>query len=473
MSIPTLRSYQHLALLDVNRQWRAGKRRVVAVCPTGGGKTVTAAEQVSRELAAGRRVLWCAHRRELIDQAHGTLEAFGWPAGVIMGNDRRHNLALPLQVASVDTIRRGKRLARLADAGWVPDLMVIDECHHAVSASNLTLLETWPQARVLGLTATPWRLDGRGLGEAFDAIVTVTTPARLIELGFLVDVEVYASWAPDLKGVRKQGGDFAKKAAAERMNAGLGDVVRGIMAHDCGRTLVFAASVEHSRVLAEALAGRGVAAEHVDGKTPSDERSAIFGRLRSGGTQVVCNMGICGEGFDLPAIDTVVLARATASSGLFIQWVGRALRPSPGKAAARVLDYGGNVERHWWPTVDISRHYRLDGAPARDQAREAVPSVTTCLECYAVYPSRAKGSGCPLCGAQAARQAVKVEDKGTELRKAKRKAAPKEPFAGWSDKRAAWEQLRRVQTERGYKPMWCNLQFKLRFGHFPPRAWAA
>lgn len=451
---------------------------MVLTLPTGAGKTFTAIAIVRRAIARGQRVLWLAHLDLLLGQAATTARRAGLEAVAIGGRSWGSPTA-DLHVASMQTL--GRRLAspRLRIA---PDLIVVDEAHRAMSATYVRILERWPQARVLGLTATPWRTDGKGLGDggAFQSIVAPITPEELIEGGFLVPVKAKAPWAPTMKGARRSRGEFTTRDAEEAAKPGLGDVIRGICetaAERPGlRAAVFAASIRHSQAIVEQLNTRGVPAAHVDGQTPSERREELLGpdgRIASGEVQIVSSVGVLDEGVDCPVLDAVVLASPTASSARFLQRVGRGLRPAPGKTDCLLLDYGGHIGaqgRHWWPTDDISRFYSLEGgAPERRRAEspEDRPIPThQCRGCYAVFPSKQWPSDgvCPMCGVAEPPPAIDTSDKGLELQD-----VGQAETVSWDEKRTAWAELVEQCTRRGYKPGWASMRYKRRFGYWPSR----
>ena len=316
MSIP-LRPYQIEAVERVRQSIRGGARRILLVLATGGGKTVVASNVVASSVAKSKRVLFVAHRRELIRQTFAKLVRNGLSAadvGIIMagvesrpgdlfGGEElparddelwtklaRRRPTAPVQIASVDTLRNRERPAA--------DLVIVDEAHRALAKSYTDLRDAYPKAIHLGLTATPYRADGRGLGESYGDLVVVASPSLLIGEGFLVAPRVFtvpASKLPDLGGVRVRGGDYDAEELAKAVDqaALVGDIVEHWQRHAPGvRTVAFASSVEHSRHIAARFVEAGVAAEHLDGETPADERDAILRRLERGETLVVSNCGV-------------------------------------------------------------------------------------------------------------------------------------------------------------------------------------
>lgn len=400
-SLVTLRPYQTSAIAWVAAE-RGPGARLLLVSPTGSGKTLTAAQVILDEVARGGRVIFAAHRQELIAQTYGSLLRLGLPepmCGVVMGDGvithpltrRRANCARPLapvQVASIDTLRN-----RPPPRGIT--LLFFDESHRALSPSYLKLAQSYPEATVVGLTATPWRGDGRGLGALFSKLYVVATPKRLMDDGHLVEPRVFSHpHRADVSKVSTVAGDYNEKelAAACDKRELVGSIVEHWQRHLAGRrTVAFAVNVEHSKHIVETFVAAGIPAEHLDGNTPDDERAGILGRLASGETLVVSNCAVLCEGFDCPAVEGCILARPTKSLSLYLQCAGRALRPAPGKLGAIVLDHAGCALEHGLPQDD--REYSLEGKKKR--AKSAV-SVKECPKCFAALPSSAKV--CSFCG---------------------------------------------------------------------------
>jgi superfamily II DNA or RNA helicase len=371
----------------------AGVRRLLLVLATGGGKTSIAASMIEDDVAAGRRVLFLAHRRELISQAYRRLLDFGFSerdVGVIMASDPRRRPVAPVQVASVDTLRtRAKPPA---------DVVFVDECHRALARTYVELASAYPDAVHIGLTATPYRAVGKGLGDAYDELVVVASPRELIAQGYLVEPRVFtvpASARPDLSRVRISGGDYSVQELAQAVDkqALVGNIVEHWMTHARRvRTVAFAASVEHSQHIAARFREAGVAAEHLDGGTPTLERDAILARLERGETLVVSNCGVLCEGWDQPAVKCAILARPTKSTGLYLQQAGRILRPWNDQRAI-ILDHAGCALEHGLPQDD--REFSLEGTKKRARTATDAP-VRECPACCAVV-----GIGtrvCPECG---------------------------------------------------------------------------
>ncbi len=360
-----LRDYQHAAIQQIYREWQRGKRRVLLAMPTGSGKTRTFSEIARHALAKGDRVLVVAHREELLLQSQATLERItGVGVGFIKAGYPL-DLAHPVQCASVQTLAR--RLDRDTLDLQRFGLAIVDEAHLSLANSYLKILQRLPQSRVLGVTATPSRLDGCGFDRVYEALVLGPSVSELIQRGFLADYDILApeSFLPEEgDGIRITGGDFNVGDLAARIDRRYvaGQAVEAYLKHSRGkRCVVFAINVEHSQAIAERYRQAGIAAEHLDGETPLKERQAILQRFRSGRTQVLCNVQLFTEGFDLPELEVVQLCRPTQSVALHLQMVGRALRPQRGKRAL-ILDHAGNCLRLGGPKAE--RHWTLQGVAA-------------------------------------------------------------------------------------------------------------
>lgn len=463
-----LRDYQHAALDRIAAAFAAGRRAPLLVAPTGSGKTVIAAEILRRAVEAGQRCLFLAPRRELVHQTCEKLDHRGVRYGVLLAGDPRVHLYAPVQVASVDTLlARVVRRTRLTLPDF--DLIIIDECHLGITAARRALLDHWPDARRIGLTATPTRKDGRALGVLYDELIEVATPAELTAQTHLVPARYFSVSEPDLARVHTVAGDFHNGELEVAMNQPrlVGDIVGHWLAHAAARrTVVFATSIQHSVALAAAFVARGVAAEHVDAGTPADARAAIFQRFRAGGSQVLTNCFLASYGFDLPELACVVLARPTKSLMLYLQMLGRGLRPADDKTDCLVLDHAGNVHRHGFATDE--RLWTLDGehalVPAERQAHERVEAkLLTCPDCSCMFTG---SRTCPNCGYYFAPKGKEVETLDGELVEIGATLNP-----GQQDRLAFFGELRGLARERNYKPAWAAHKFREKHGDFPPWHW--
>jgi DNA repair protein RadD len=394
------RAYQDAFIENVRGHVRAGRRRILGVAPTGAGKTVVAAKMISSAFERGKRSLFLAHRKELIKQTVDKLERFGVRAGVIRADEPMH-LDRAVQVASVPTLVR--RLQTMPELLKGFDLVFVDEAHHHTDDNQYgTIVDFYPQAIIIGLTATPWRLDGKGLEDVYEDLVLAETPANLCAAGWLVPLGGWEFVPVGTGAAKVSKGDFLPATLeAEALKAKVvGDIVTEWKARAGGvRTILFACTVAHSMAMARAFQQAGVAAEHLDGNTDDAQRDGILRRIKSGATRVLCNVNVATEGYDCPELEAVVLARPTLSTTLYLQQVGRVLRPCEGKTRALVFDHSGNVRAHGHPYRE--RKYTLEGGVnvsrgAVDGSANGDPMLRRCAKCR----SFVLGYPCLGCGYQ-------------------------------------------------------------------------
>lgn len=370
-----LREYQSQLLHDVFRLWsEPGVRRVLAQLPTGGGKTVIFASAAGQFTDRGHPVLVLAHREELLLQAKEKLEhVTGQPVGLLKAGYKEDRTAL-IQVASV---------ASLLNRPLPPaDLVIVDEAHHSAADSYQQLLEQYPNSYILGVTATPARLDGRGFKDIYDRLVLGPQVRWAIDRGYLSAFKLFA--APktvNTQGVKRIAGDYNARQLARAVDTSLvvGDLIEAWQTFAPGKkTVVFAVNVEHSITIATAYSQAGIPAEHLDGETPDRDRRAVLERFKAGETVVLSNCGLFAEGFDLPSVEAVQCVRPTQSLTFWLQMVGRGLRPHPGKDYAVIIDHTENWIVHGTP--DRPRHWSLEPV-SLDAGRWNV----VCPDCHHVF----------------------------------------------------------------------------------------
>lgn len=479
---PQLRPYQVDGVQRLRLGFRA-HRRVLCVLPTGGGKTVVASWIIDSAVEHGSRVLFLAHRTELIEQASRKLDEFGVDHGVIKSAHGRQDLSKPVQVASVQTlVRRLDRLAaavRCDDLPWAKpfDLIVVDEAHHTSAGSYLKILEAYPEARILGLTATPYRMDGDGLGDCYDHLEALATVPQLIEAGYLVRTRTFAPAPPEALGkVHTRAGEFRVDEAAEVLDqvAPLQEIVDTWHRHAADRlTVAFGCTVQHGQKIATAFRACGIAAAAIDGNTPAGERADVLSRLAAGELRVVANCGILTEGWDLPACSSVILARPTKSRSLWRQMVGRGMRSAPGKTDCLILDHAANCSR--FGTPDEADAYSLLGAVPEEHD---LGQQILCPNCSAL--NDASEFLCVECRAHLPRPKSEEKDergwstptgpRGFEERKALELGEVR-PLT--EEERKAWYHARLEEADaRGYKSGWAAHRYRERFAQWPPSHWA-
>jgi DNA repair protein RadD len=470
-----LRPYQARAIEQLRAEFRAGRRRVLLVAPTGAGKTSVAAEMIRSAVARGNGVIFLAHRKELIDQCSARLDQFGVEHGVVMADHPRRRPAQRVQVCSIQTLRARPNERPAAQ------LIIVDEAHRARADEYLKALAHYPDAKVVGLTATPWRADGKGLGEKlFESLVVAELPSRLVAAGFLVKAVGFSYEFPDLSNVETKGkaGDYEEGELGRAMNTSrlVGGIVEKYQQHAGGkRAVVFACTIEHSQSVVAEFRAAGIAAEHIDGKTPKLEREAILRRVASGETLVVSNVGILTEGWDLPAVEVCVLARPTKSVALFLQMIGRVLRPAPGKDRARIHDHTGGLLVHGPPDED--REYTLKG----DAPKSRRPVETyACPECECMVT--VLDAVCPNCGRQLHDATQRMPELTTEGREVSldevremRSAAQEARFriaeqarrATREQKAAEYKRLLGIAQRKGYARGWAAHKYRDVFEKWP------
>ena len=460
----TGRPHQINGVIAIRDHIAAGRRRVIALSPTGSGKTWLGTDVARRVVERKGSLLWVTHRIELIEQASSRLDELELDHGVIQGSHSRTRLGLPIQVASVQTLARREALPPAT-------VIVIDECHHATSTGYVSLLSRYRDAYVIGLTATAERLDGSGLGTTgplgamgFQAIVEVARIDELVALGYLVPSVVYAPTVPDLHDVQTLGGEYNSKQLAGVMDrpAITGDIVATWLRLAKGQTTVgFAVNCDHGRHLTERCVAAGIAAEFLDFKTPPLERKAVLARVASGETTWLWNVDLMTEGWDMPRASVIVWARPTASLCLYLQGCGRGLRPWEGKTRCLVLDHAGNVHRHGFPNEHHT--YSLDSK--RRKIAGVLPlSLRTCLQCFAV--SRGTSANCELCGAAFPVRKQEIRHEDGELQE----VTPAQMWAARAGDDARVKSLAKWMREgkdRGYKPTWPLVRYRALFHQWP------
>lgn len=387
---------------------------------TGAGKTAMACMIAESAVEKGKRVLFLAHRRELVNQAANKLRSIGIRCGIIMAGEMPTDW-YGVQVASKDTLL-ARSLRRKKMELPEADVVFEDECHRALSAGYGDIIKAYPKAIHIGLTATPCRGDGRGLGELYEGIVEACPMAKLIADGFLVPVRVFAPYVPDMKGVQTGAdGDWVGKQVSERMDRSA--ITGDILAHWCELandrpTMVFAAGVNHSIHLRDQFAREGYRAAHLDAKTPKDDRDFIIQQYARGDIQVLCSCDVLTEGVDLPLCSCIVMARPTKSMVVFRQQIGRGMRPAEGKSDCLLLDHAGNTLRHGFPDEEIEWTLSTEKrANNRENQKKPPRQPIICKKCFCAFYQQ---STCPNCGHKAERGRNKVQTRDGNLVELKR-----------------------------------------------------
>lgn len=386
---------------------RGGCKKLIIQAPTGAGKTVIASEIIRSAQEKGKlnntivKCVFLVHRQELVRQVYWTL--YPLCDGNLGRIQTKHSEQYhhPLQVGMITTIKSPKRIDRWVD--WGANLIIVDECHHARAETWQSTLDKLTEngAVLIGLSATPARLDGKGLGDVFDEIVFGPSVSELIESGHLSPYKIFSSPdGYDLTNVKISMGDY-QKSDLETQALGskrVRNVVELWNRYAAGKsTIFFGVSVKHSQLVAQRFNEAGISAAHIDGTTNSSMRDKLIRDFEKGDIQVLCNVGLISEGFDMPKVHVVIDDAPTLSLTLYMQRAGRVLRPEEGKVAI-LLDLAGNYRIHGTPKVD--RTWSLADSPKKTKRTiEAVKVATQlCEKCYMVNEGDA--IVCASCGAE-------------------------------------------------------------------------
>lgn len=453
-----LRHYQDKCVNGIRECFKLLINSVLLVVPTGGGKTVIFTFIAQKMSVKSKRVLILVHRVELLRQTSNALSKF----------DVEHGLINPLytpnfnhcvQVASVQTII--KRLNYFSAMNWVPDLIIVDEAHHATAGSWRKIIEHFNTAKVLGVTATPIRADGQGLGKEFggmfEELVIGPSVQQLIDEGFLVKPRIFGPPEHlDLSGVHTQMGDYKKDELSKLVDKPkiTGDAVSHYKELCSGTpAVVFCVSVAHAEHVAQQFRNSGYRFYSVDGSMDDDMRKKILGGLADGSVDGVCSCDLISEGTDIPAIGCAIFLRPTKSKGLYLQQVGRALRPCEGKEYAFILDHVGNTQEHGLPYQE--QDWTLEGEKKKrnQKAKEVAVRVQQCLSCFSVHEP---APVCPTCGhVYEIKDATPKQVEGT-LKEITANDIVKKQKKIEQGKAQTLEDLLKIAEQRGYKPEWAN-----------------
>lgn len=393
-----LRPYQKKAIEDVRASIRAGNKKIMVSLPTGGGKTVIFIEQVMKALSKGGTVLLVMRRRQIVFQtARRLLERclanFG-PSdeplvGMYMGRCKEIKM---VTVASVDTLIRDPSPFKKVD------LVIVDECHDCTSQGYLEVLSKLKPRYVIGYTATPYRIGRKG-HTYWDDVVTPVTASELRQGGYLVPTKIYCPSKPDLSKVAIVNGDYKQDQLAKVMSKAkvYGDLVGHYKRLSSNRPAIcFCVTVEHSKAAAEAFNEAGIKAYHIDADTPQKDRDKIVAEFkkRKRSNFVLCNVNVFSTGVDIPEVKTLILARPTRSLVLYLQQVGRGLRPVEGKKDCLILDHGGNCLRFGSPYQSFTPQLK---DAEKNKREKVVNRFKECSRCSYLLSLNAKV--CTACGA--------------------------------------------------------------------------
>lgn len=440
-----LRPYQKDYLRALSQAWKDGHRSVLITAPCGSGKTVLFAMFAKGAQDNGKTVWFLVHRRELLDQTIATFRKFD----------------IPLKTIHIGMVGQ---YANHLDKYPKPDLIVFDEAHFSAAKTWEKIISAYPDSYLIGLTATPARLDGKPLGAIYKYMIESVTVRELIDQGYLSDYRYFAPTLIEPSAIPKRGADYDMAKAAEILNqrAIFGDVIAHYRRYADGKQAIcYCTTRDHSKATAEAFRAAGIEAVHFDGKTSKRERERIVAAYREGKIKILCNVDLISVGFDCPDCECCILLRPTMSVALFIQQSMRCMRPKPGKTAI-ILDHVNNYTRHGLP--DEPREWSLtDKVKRRKSQNDETGLLKTriCEKCFCTY--RAELKACPYCGEPYVLKPIEIkrineiklqEVKARKLEEAKDRETP--------DDCRTMAELQAYAKKKGYKPQWAYIQARAR-----------
>lgn len=460
----TLRPYQEDVINDTREALRT-HHSVLMQGPTGMGKTAITVFMMGRAAAQGKRAYFLVHQNELLSQTSKALWRQQLEHGMIASGKARSTQFA--QVASVQT------LVRRMDQYKEPDLIIIDEAHRAAAKTYQTIIERWPNARVIGLTATPQRTDGKPLDVMFDTLVIGPSIRSLMDAGYLCDYDIFAPpIGIDTSAVKKRMGDFDShdlEIAVDKPSI-TGDAIQHYLKHANGkRCVVMCVTIKHAKHVADQYNAAGIPAAVIEGAMSNVEREKIISDFESGKLLVVTNVQLLVEGVDLPAIEVVQWLRPTQSLVVYMQGNGRGLRPAPGKTSLIIFDHVGNCLRHGLP--DDDREWSLAGKEkgSKKKAADDEVRVKQCESCYAVF--RPGPPVCPHCGAPVAGAQRELEVIEGELQKVDKVAIRKQQRQEQGQARTLADLVGLgVRRGMGRPAEWAAITFAARTGKKPDGA---
>jgi len=444
-----LRPHQTEIIEATRRAIGQGIKRPLIFAPCSFGKTIVAAEIALRAAEKGNKVLFLVHRRLLAIQTKEKFDDYGLHSSIIMAGEET-DFTANVMITTVQTYSRRLLLRDPMFNQFFHDAAVIfcDEAHLGISETYKKIYKYYTDKVLIGLTGSPARGDQRGLGEIFSCIVESIGIKELTEKGFLAPVRYYAAEPPDLSGVKITAGDYNKGELQKTMNkvSLVGDVVENWLRLAENRpTIVFSSGVKHSIHLRDQFINAGISAEHLDSRSPHEERLDVLTRFRNGEITVVTNCQLFTEGYDADFVSCIAIARPTKSLPLWIQMAGRGQRIFEGKRDCILLDFGGNIERHGFLEDEII--WSLDGKEKAWTKKKTVKvkKPVQCSVCNLVFEG---GNTCPDCGSPVKTFGKKIETEDGELKELNPKSTNRN--LTWAEKRMVIAGLEWWCREKGW-----------------------
>ncbi len=477
------RGYQDRGIDDLQETFERGIQRALYVLPTGGGKTIVFTKIAELAAAQNTRTVILVHRDSLLTQASEKLRACGIPHSII--SPGHSFFGDKVVIASVQTLVR--RLDR-----YQFDLIITDEGHHATANSYKKIYDAFPEAYVLGVTATPSRSDGRGLKDVYEELVLGPSIADLIDDGYLVEPIPYgAKKAVDLSKVATRMGDYHLRQLADVMDDKTitGDAVQHYRDLCPGKPAVaFCVNVKHAQDVAAEFARAGFRAASIDGKMPLHEIRKNIAALSDGSLQVLSSCELVSEGTDVPNISAIIGLRPTKSLTVYLQQIGRGLRPvyAPGfdtsardgrlaaiaashKPHCLVLDHAGNTFK--FGSADEEREWTLEGRKRRSNGSGPIVADIQVRQCPKCYRCHRPGPKCPACGHTYVVDTDAPDVEEGSLTKIDKKAL-RDMRRREIDEAHTYPELKEIGRRRGYSPQWAWRIFYQERGGDPAKAGA-
>ena len=446
-----LRPYQEKLISDVRLELQRGNRGVLMQSATGSGKTATTAYMISEAFKRGKSVWFIVHREELIKQSslafekinlsHGIVAA-GWPT----------NYKSKIQICSIMTLKN--RLHMLSR----PDMIVYDECQYMGADTWDYIFGENPNAYHIGLSATPWRLDGKGFRKYFQSMVKGPSVKWLIDNKYLSDYTIFAPTNFDASQFSISKGDYDSKEVSEFMEKPtiVGDCYEKWAKYAYGKkTIAFAPSVQFSKNLVESFQSRGISARHLDGNTDSYERDKAIREYASGDVMLLSNCNLFVEGFDVPSVEAMLNCKPTKSLARYLQAIGRVLRPSEGKEKAIIIDQVNACMEHGFPRDEIE--WSLDEREKKRAKKGDKPESPTKVCGTCLCANHAAHRFCDNCGA-----AFEIKER----------SGPDQIDGDLEEVNEAEFKKRRKLEEKNVKSLEEAIQLGVQRGYKNPRWWA-
>lgn len=484
-----IRLFQQRIKVEIVEAIRAGKKSIMVQSATGSGKTVIATDLMAGACRKGNSSMFLIPRRELAYQTKAALWRFGFPMGIIMAGEpmEPHHLA---QVASFDTLHARAVKRKRLDIPK-PKLLLTDEAHLSLSETRENLINEIGAPVHVGFSATPATpRGGKPLNKLYDHLILGPTVRELIDDGYLIEPRYYAPSEPDYKKLKVSKGDYTEKSLEKEMSKPqlIGDIYQNwkrIAPNE--PTVIFCVTRAHARAVCDEFKLRGERAEYVDGETPKPEREEIFKRIRNGETQVLVNVFVASYGLDIPILSCCVLARPTKSLVLYLQMVGRILRPvyagdhdldtldgrmaaiaESGKTEAIIIDHAGAVVRLGF--VDDEFPWTLVGdddiaeAAERKKQEQEAPKELVCPRCKSIVKGK---KFCPKCGYEFVKPSEALPTHKAELKEIVREGTDRNRKTSWEDKVRLYGEILGYTKKKGFAEGYANHFYREVMGVWP------